>query len=263
MKRKASALNSALGQQRKMMSRTGKLNLSDLDLENINLEELGNQKALLDLDLSKNARLTSFQALPRQSCLKNITADDCGITNLSGLSSQPRLSSISLQKTPISKIDNFRIAVLLAVGPRLSSINGTAVSKSERLRYLCYPPIAKKLVISGWVPVYPPPPEEDFRYLVQQFHIQADKTEFEIPSNQTERLPPSPRKSKPEPTDFGERLAAILRPLGFGIRYGDERDEDIISAVDQICQTIQLIEAQNVIDKGEEEEIAQNDKELE
>ena len=242
MKGKSSALSFTLGQQRKMMANTGKLDLSNLKLDKLN--ELGNQRALIELNVSENPHLTSFLTLPKQACLKTIIANGSGINILSGLSNQPRLSSISLIDTPISKIDNFRIAVLLAAGPRISSINGTPVSKTERLRFLCYPQIARKLVNLGWIPVYPPPVEQDFRYLAQQFNIKAEDSDFIVYSDQKDSVPPSPRKASPEPTDFGGKIAQILRPLGFGIRCGDQRDEDILSAVDQMCKLFQLIENQ-------------------
>lgn len=241
MKSSRDPVSHALILQRNMMARNGKLDLSNLTTDN--LSGIDNQKTLKELYLN-NSKITSFRTLSVQPCLKHIYADNSSVSSLSGLSIQPRLSKISLINTPVSKIDNFRIACLLVIGRRLSSINGVPVTNKERRMVLSYPPIAKALVDCGWVPIYPPPCEEDFRYLAKQFKIKAEESDFIFPFESEQIIPPSPKK-KEEPTDFPGKLANILRPLGFGIRCGPEMNGDIVNAIDQICKTITILENQN------------------
>ena len=263
MKSARESVSAALARQRQYMSREGKLDLSNLAIDN--LEGLKNQKTLKELYLN-NAKITSFQTLPIQPCLKTIIADGSSVNCLSGLSLQPRLSKISLINTPISKIDNFRIAVILEVGRRLSSINGVAITPKEKAQALSYPPIARTLVDCGWIPIYPPPSEADFRYLAKQFSIKADNSDFHFSKEDHDLIPLSPKKQiLQKPSTFADRIAGLLRPLGFAIRCGSEMNNDILRAVDLLCETIDTIEKYNDIAEEEEsffEEEETNDQDF-
>jgi hypothetical protein len=136
----------------------------------------------------------------------------------------------------------------LIVSPKLSEINREKVTNAERRMAQSYPPIAKSLIISGWVLQYPPPSEADLRFLAKTFELTPDERDFVLPA--TAPVPPSksPPGSRGSPTsqgrapNFGERLAGILSELGFPVRPGDRMEGDIIEAVGVICQVVKKIE---------------------
>ncbi|KAH0786675.1 hypothetical protein GPJ56_009418 [Histomonas meleagridis] len=235
---RSESLQEALRRQRSSLSSSGVLDLSGVPIQS--LESLGCQKTLSELRLNHSS-IDSFHSLPPQPNLKTIIADSSKIESLAGLENQPRLSKISFLKTPISKTENFRISALLVIGPRLSSINGKPVSKSERQMAESYPPIAKHLVISGWVTQYPPPSALDFHYLAEHFDISADDDQF-ISTLAPIAVETTTTKPTESPQSFAEELASILRPIGFPIRCGKEMPNDIIDAVSQICDVVTKVE---------------------
>jgi hypothetical protein len=181
--------------------------------------------------------------LPPQPSLKTILADNSKIETLAGLGLQPRLASISLIGTPISEQDNFRLSALVGIGPRLSFINGVQVSKTERRQAQSFPPICKHLVGSGWMVQYPPPSELDLRYLAEQFGIVAKKEDFVMKIGPVPVREEMKATQKKEPVGFSEKIASILRPLGFGIRCGVDMNGDILKAIGKICDVIEKLEA--------------------
>lgn len=234
-------LSKTLALERQKMSRTGVLDLSNLNCDS--LIQLGSQKTLVELNIS-NSSITSLHTLPPQPSMKSIIADNSKIDTLAGLGNQPRLAKISMIGTPVSRNENFRLSAIIAIGTRLSSINGTPVTKSERNMAACYPPIAKALVGCGWVAQYPPPSEQDFRYLAYHMDINAKETDFVIPA--VAAVEPAPAKKQDEFDDaeltFEEKLAGILRPLGFPIRCGPDMGDDIVKSIDRICSVLTMID---------------------
>ena len=245
MKNTRDSLPEALKRQRRMLSMNGTLDFSKLQITD--LKHLGSQKALQTLILD-GTPISSLHTLPPQPSLKKISAKNTKLSTLAGLTSQNKLSSVSFEGTPISKVENFRLAVMLAVGPRINSINGRTVTQTERRMAKAFPPVAKYLVNAGWVVSYPPPSDLDFHYLAEQFEIQAANEDFISP------VPPIsvPAATKQQENDdtfvydedapFTEQLASILRPLGFAIRIGPEVHDDIIRAVSTICDTVEKVE---------------------
>lgn len=260
----------ALQRQRRQLSMKGVLNFSGIKTDN--LSRIGNQHALVELVLNDSS-ITSFGTLQAQKRLKSIIADNSKVQVLSGLSIQPRLSSVSLRNTPVSKDEYFRVELLVVVGPRLSLINGSPVTPNERRMAQSYPPIARRLVESGWVLQYPPPSKYDFIYLAKQFKIEnVSKDEFntQLPPPIPEKVPSPPGSPKTEKSElqsnvqsptqnsereqsleqiemndeltFCDKVAAILRPLGFAIRNGPEMVNDITTSVESICDVVSKIE---------------------
>ncbi|OHT13301.1 hypothetical protein TRFO_16634 [Tritrichomonas foetus] len=255
MKDSKETLKQALQRQRRQMSLKGVLDFTGIQTDN--LADLNQQNALVELIINDSS-IKNFSTLKEQKNMKSIIADNSKIQTLAGLSIQPRLSKISLINTPIGNTENFRIAALVAIGQRLSSINGIPVTKSERRMAQCYPPIAKRLVDHGWALQYPPPSLLDFKYLVKKFGLGGVSEEeylAQLPPPKNLSPPASPKKSQILVDDiqdqsFSEKVAGILRPLGFAIRYGAEMNNDILSAVSSICEVVSKIE--NINDEEEE-----------
>lgn len=254
MKNQKESLQLALQRQRRMMSINGILNFSGVSTAD--LTQLGSQKALKTLILD-DSPITSLHTLPMQPCMTTLSANRTKLNTLSGLSSQPRITNISFIDTPISRIENFRLSVILAVGLRVSEINGKRVSKTERRMAKSFPPIAKYLVNAGWVVSYPPPSDVDFRYLADQFEIQANDEDFiaQVPAidvkNRTDDIEPDLQQKTldgekefeyDESAPFTEQLASILRPLGFAIRCGPEIHGDILRSISKMCEAVQKVE---------------------
>ena len=233
----------SLQRQRRTMSLNGLLDFSDLPIKD--LTQLSQQSALIKLVLNK-VPIKSFDTLKEQKNLKEIVADDSKLESFSGLSQQPRLAKISFKNTPLAATENFRIAALVSIGQRLSVINDVPVTKAERRKAQCYPPIAKRLIDNGWVLQFPPPSLLDFQYLAKKFKIKKlndDDYKAPLPPPSEESAPTSPKKQvDPSTLSFGERVASILRPLGFAIRFGPNMNEDIVSAVETICNVVAKIE---------------------
>ena len=234
-------LSEALCRQRSQMTTSGVLDLSG-KIRCESLKDVGSQKKLVTLFLNESP-LTSLHTLPPQPCMKALIADGSCLETLAGLGNQPRLGELSLVDTPVAQHPNFRLSALICVGPRLSLLNGKPVKKIERRMAACYPPVAKYLVGCGWMAQFPPPSQLDFEYLAEEFEINAREEDFMMPPVPEDLVEKFQKTQKPEETDtFSQKMAALLQPLGFAIRWGQEMNSDIIKAVRRICDTLALIE---------------------
>ena len=238
----------AITRQRSSMTSTGVLDLSG-NIRCESLKDVGSQKKLTELRLN-DSPVTSLHTLPPQPIMKTLIADNSKIETLAGLGSQPRLGKLSLINTPVSHTPNFRLSVLLCVGPRLTSLNGSPITKAERKMAGCYPPIAKHLVSCGWIVQFPPPSELDFRYLADQFNINGREEDFVMPPMplDLEEHTGAGEENAEGDVTFPNKLAGILRPLGFAIRCGPEMNSDIVKAVSRICQVVTKIEEAGLAD---------------
>lgn len=238
----------ALNRQRSSLTSTGILDLSG-NIRCDGLKDVGSQKKLTELRLN-DSPLTSLHTLPPQPIMKTLIADNSKIETLAGLGSQPRLGRLSLINTPVSQTPNFRLSALLCVGPRLSLLNGTPITKAERKMAGCYPPIAKHLVSCGWIVQFPPPSELDFRYLADQFNINGRDDDFVMPPMPLDLDEQAPKSEEKDESDvsFANKLANILRPLGFAIRCGPDMNSDIVKAVSRICDVVAKIEEAGIAD---------------
>jgi hypothetical protein len=210
----------------------------------------------LKILILKNSPLKSLATLPPLPKLKTIIADKSQIEVLTGLGTHPRLTSLSLAKTPVSQTPNFRLAVLILI-PKLSNINGIAVTQSERHASEAYPPIAKQLVNKGWIVPGPPPSEADFRYLVGYFEItEFCEADFVLPLVAKGKSPPTSPVQREGDEGWPQKVAAILVSLGFPIRSGEKMHADIVSAVRQLCDVVVKVEKleQEIAEEGEAED---------
>lgn len=247
MKSSASSIQQALTIRRRELAMTGVLNWNNVEFTDF--RPLGTQRSLKVLNI-ENSAVTSLHTLQPQPQMTEINADNSHLSTFAGLSSQPRLSKISFNNTPLSKQENYRLAALLCIGPRLSRINGTPVSNKERLLVEAYPPVAQFLIESGWIVQYPPPSLHDFQYLADQFGVNAKASDFIAKGVAVENEPRQPTFEFEETLNFEEpsikkKISNLLRPLGFAIQSGPDERNDIVRAVALMCDTLIAIEQQN------------------
>lgn len=235
-------LSEAIVRQRTQMTSTGVLDLSG-KIRYESLKDVGSQKRVTKLILNESP-LTSFHTLPPQPAMKALIADGAAVETLAGLGNQPRLGELSLIGTPVAQHPSFRLSALVCVGPRLSILNKKPIRKVERQMAACFPPVAKYLVSCGWMVQFPPPSRQDFEYLADEFDINASEEDFAMPPlplNLVGMTTLMDKDVEPGKT-FAQRMAALLEPLGFGIRRGPEMNGDILKAVRRICDTVAMIE---------------------
>lgn len=254
MRKSTQSLQQALTIKRRELATSGLLDWKEIRFNDF--RALGSQKSLKKLDIS-NSSVTSLHTLQPQPQLKEIICDGSKLNSFAGLSSQPRLSSFSFKNTPLANTENSRLAAIICIGPRLSLLNGTPVTRKERQLAACYPPVAQFLVENGWVVKYPLPSIHDFHFLADQFGINTRPEDF------VAKCPPPAedvKETENQPSfDFSDdmsttsasssqlthRLSSIIRPLGFAIQGGNEERRDIVKAVAMICDTIEAIEIQS------------------
>jgi hypothetical protein len=240
-------LADALKRQRSQLGSHGILDFSgNVRFPPDGLTKLGVQKALVELRLN-NFPLSSLESLAGQPKLRVIIADDSKIASLAGLDRHPWLTSLSFVNAPVSQIENFRLAATI-IAPKVVSINGTTVTKTDRRFAAAYPPIARALVAAGWIVQYPPPSEPDFRYIASQLHVSGSDPDFKVPASLVKGTSPptSPSRAEPEPeapASWAQKAAAILAPLGFPIRSGPHIGQDIFSAVRLLCNVVTKVES--------------------
>ena len=241
-----SPVRTKIQQQKVKLSSTGVLELTHMSIPSI---DIGVQRALFTLDVS-DTDLRSFAKLQPQPHLKWIRACNCPLSTFEGLDQQPKLSQITMTNTPLSDQEYFRLAALIAIGPRLNTVNDQNLTKTERRRASLYPPIAKTLLLKGWILQYPVPSTEDFEHICTLFDVEYTSKDLEVPNG--ECPPMSPKKSQndastiagneDETPSFAEEVANILSPLGFPIRLGENMKDDILNSVDQMIQLLSRME---------------------
>jgi hypothetical protein len=246
---KVETLAQCLQRQRRSLSLTGVLDIPGAVIlpRKSPLAALGSLKPLTELHLP-NTPLKSFESLLPQPGLKVLIANDSQIESLVGLNRHKWIATLSLINTPIAQQEFFRLTALLVVGQHLTLLNGQPVTPIERKMAISFPPIARKLAAAGWMAQFPAPSELDFQYLARQFGIRAQDNDY-VPGASP---PTSPVKGEQPPVEserFSEKVAAILRPLGFGIRPGKNMAQDICNAITRMCEVVQKVES---LDQGPE-----------
>jgi hypothetical protein len=238
---KVESLVEALARQRTALAQKQTLDFSGrVQFPPSGLERIGSPKQLTTLILT-GCPLRSLQSLCPQQCLRTLLADRSRVEVLTGLGRHISLSTLSLADTPVGETPNFRTAALILI-PKLSVINGGAVTAAERALRDSYPRIAQPLVNAGWIVQAPPPCESDFEGLAREMGVPGAQEDFQLLSLSgklaDERPPASPAASPPPaapPRRWRTQLAAVLAPLGFAIRSGPTMRADIEKAVRLLC----------------------------
>jgi hypothetical protein len=119
------------------------------------------------LHLAENS-ITDFVGLNDSDCLIDIVLDKNPIISFRGFPTLTNLQHLSLRRTPISKLPNFRALAVLCSGDQLKNLNGQEVTSVDRASAKAYlrsfpqlktqgdlDPIARDLIIRGWIPREP------------------------------------------------------------------------------------------------------------
>lgn len=155
------------------ITQTGKLNLKNniqIDLYDFALDSFSSYIPLIKiLDISGNFSIESLEGLPYLPNLHIFNADLTQISTFKNFKSIRHATKVSFRDTPISKLLNYRLAILIIIGKKLISIDGQAISNSLQQKYAQYPPIAGDLINNGWDVEYPCPSQEKLNWLCQEF----------------------------------------------------------------------------------------------
>jgi hypothetical protein len=273
--------------QRPSLRSTGLITLQDPSITS--LRDLGEQPHLKILDIS-GVTLESLDSLQRQPWLTEIIANQSQLSSFLGLSRHPQLQKISLDGTPLSARQDFRIASVLVVGPRLTVINGKPVSKAEREQAKNFPKIARNLLEAGWEIPAEPATESDYRRFAQEAHIQIDGVPFEelprakvkpyfavpavfIPKTEAdealeaEKLAESRRNQYEQSEESVDEqltvsIATILKRIQIHVRPGERAREEILQVLTGLVDAVKLLEncADDIV--GGEEEMDPTDPEI-
>ena len=183
-------------EQRRSLSLRGFLVLKTNKVTNDSISALGSQKALKVLKLGKDTEISSLENLPAQQNLVEILANSTKLESYKGISKLKSVSIFSIKDTPMANRPNYRLALLLAFGPRIREINGEKISNKERQHASKYPSICKTLVDKDWDPTDEAPTREETLELIEKYlpkkaeMIQKNKNKDKIIEKVT-----TPRKS--------------------------------------------------------------------
>ena len=162
-------VNDQIRAQRRSLSLRGFLMLKSKQVTDDSISALGTQKELKVIKFSKNTDITSLEQMPPQPNLVEIIANSTQLYSYKGLSKFKNVTMISINDTPMSKRPNYRLALLLAFGPRIQIINGEKISNKERMRAINYASICKEFIDNDWDPSDEAPTEKEIIQLMKKY----------------------------------------------------------------------------------------------
>ena len=162
-------VNDQICAQRRSLSLRGFLMLKSKQVTDDSISALGTQKELKVIKFSKNTNITSLEQMPPQPNLVEIIANSTQLYSYKGLSKFKNVTMISINDTPMSKRPNYRLALLLAFGPRIQIINGEKISNKERMRAINYASICKEFIDNDWDPSDEAPTEKEIIQLMKKY----------------------------------------------------------------------------------------------
>jgi hypothetical protein len=109
----------------------------------------------------ENNQFVDFVGLVPSKHLEVLKAANNPLESLRGIPLFPKLSTIELSHTPFSRIQFYRVALLILFGKSLRLIDGERISATERQMAAAYPQGCEALVRAGWILTYPPPAPRD------------------------------------------------------------------------------------------------------
>ena len=283
-------LRSILVKQRRDLSLNGKLTLSfDLELKAMKemsaanspgkeeeikpelLKTLGIQPKLRILDL-KGSKIRSLEFLQKQPALQIINADGSRLETLAGLSRHPHLKAISFNETPLALKPNIRIAAIVVIGNRLTTINHQPVKLEERKKAAQYPLIAKYLLEEGWQLTDTIPSKKKFLEIFQDIikskyddkpetyfqKINMSNTEFNLLFTKTpvfsgvkkadNNRPQEVEEEDQEPNadelddELQEKLSQTLSRIGIRVKKGEMGRTEILDAITAITNLVKIFD---------------------
>ena len=189
------------------------------------------------LDVSRN-EIESIEGLRRFPKLTHFIANSTKIADLRGFKALEGVTTISLENTPVSELENFKLGLAIVVGASLRSINGKMIPTTIARRAQSYPDVCRDLIDRGWMPEYPCPDQEAIVSLCEKFGIErsgSHSTETEVRSDEGEF------ESDDEGGTFPEVLARLRRAHELMIEKGEAlfgiitaSDEDQTKAVSDV-----------------------------
>ncbi|EAY16868.1 hypothetical protein TVAG_150190 [Trichomonas vaginalis G3] len=254
-------------EQRRSLSLRGLISLKGEDVNDFSIETIGEQKALLCLKLGKDTKVSTFAHLPLQQNLKDIRANHTMLTSYKGLSRLKNLANFEIEETPMSQRPNYRIALILAFGPRIRTINKVEITSQERLKASKYPSICKTFIDNDWDPTDNPPNENEAKELMQKYAPEIAKAvkkhvikKEEIEAELSPRKTISSVKARPKPVKynknaFDEQLVQELiekfKKLGIEVKNDEKVQENLLKVLKELSAI--ALEVSNEVDVGMED----------
>lgn len=152
----------------KHLAQTGKLDLSGEAFDDLSF--VGSRPSMKQLDLSFTP-IQTIEGLQLQPKLDTLIADSSELVNFKNFRAVQKISSISIKNTPASHLPNFKLSLLIVIGPSLRVINGQYISSKLREKASQFPPIASDLINCGWMAEYPCPDESDLEKISQSYGL--------------------------------------------------------------------------------------------
>lgn len=128
-------------------------------------------KLLKYLDISGTI-VNSLEGLPVLPHIQTFIANGTQIGNLTNFNSLSNANKISLKKTPVSQLKNYKLSIILVCGTKISTIDEQVIPKVLKTRSESYPEYAKELINRGWIAEYPCPTQERWLELCDRYNYQ-------------------------------------------------------------------------------------------
>jgi hypothetical protein len=263
--------------QRPILARTGVLSLVDRPPSKLSF--LATQRHLKTLDLT-GTPFESLDDLQPQPILSNLLVDKCAnLSSFLGLDRHPRLAQLSALETPLAARPRFRVAALIVVGPHLSTLNRTPITRQEREEAKAYPAIVKHLLLAGRD--LEDRTHDEFREIAIERGIEVNGRRFEDldPAEASALLGPRPafiprtradderelgelekqeqkaaRKSEAAERELADRLAEQLGRIGVRVNLGPSVKDEILAAVTALTDVVKLLDEGDEQSPQEEEQ---------
>ena len=178
----------------KVLAKTGALDLSGEAVDDLSF--VGSRDCLKKLDLSFT-HLRTIEGLAFQPRIESLVMDGSDLANFKNFRAVQKISSISIKNTPVAKTPNYRLSLLLVIGPGLRVINGQTVSENLRACAARFPSIASDLVNCGWLADSQNPSELDIDAVAQEFGL-AEPADLSDDGEAEEPVQRQPRPSVDE-----------------------------------------------------------------
>ena len=271
-------LKKTLNLQRRSLTSNGLVSLKG-QKSITSLEEFGTQHKLKTLDLTDTS-FETLKTLKGQPWLETLIVDKSPLKSYEGLSRHPQLREFSAVSTPLCERPNFRVAMLILVGPKLGTVNGTKIKRSERTLAASFPKIAKLLIEAGWDPSDKSLSKDEYMDLAEEYQVEyngelvIDNEEVMnemlkspavfLPRDEKEEKRIEQEKSaeyqselESKDEELANEVAKVLASIGIRVQGGEKRNDEIIVAVSQLADLVKNIEdcTDEILGVEEEEDV--------
>jgi hypothetical protein len=176
--------------------------------------------------------VTSLEGLPPLIHLRSFIADRTSIESFVNFSAIAHVTKISLKGTPVARLSNYKLSLLLICGSNLTSIDGGCVPAALREKSATFPSYAGAFVSKGWQVQVPCPDRETWDHLSQQYDIP-------LPGEQKPDSPQQPAAGQPEIEPF-ETIAQQIR----------ERQEAMFAKAEERLEIQKQIDEEDQLAEG-------------